>query len=286
MLASMLAFGQARDQVTVEVRPPRGIAVLLLGLSGCSDWTLAALKETAPDGIREIALEPSGVDFGVLPVGAFGAETVRVISVGDEPVTVSSVRLSGSSAYQITWDGGSTALYPNEGLDIVVAYTPQSIDDRATLSVSSDAVSGLAEALLSGAGSVPAMLVDPTALSFRTEKGVPIRLPLLAQSVGTADLVVSSLAVEGAGFSAELDTPITLAPGEEFTLDVTYAPVASGEAVTGSLWFGTNIGSVGGQSIDRLGGHQHQAAGPQDLGGRRYFRLAFSEMRTLTLAGI
>lgn len=214
---------------------------LLVGwLAGCNDFALEEVKETVPDGMRALTVSPGEVDFGVRPDFTAVAQTVTVTSVGDLPVTVSAVDVSGSSAFQITWAQAETALAPGEALDVLVTYTPQSPEDLASLTVRSDGVDPATTVPLLGAATVPAIRIDPTSLSFRSEAGESVTLSAEVQSVGTADLSISGTVLEGDPFTAVFSTPVVLPPGSSAPVEVTYTPGAEGETVTGSLWFATN----------------------------------------------
>ncbi len=228
--------------------------VLLLWLVGCSDFELEEVKQTVPEGLRDLTVEPGEVDFGVLATTTPTAQTVRITSVGDAPITVSNVDVAGSSAYQITWASTATTLNPGDSADVLVTYTPQSFDDQASLSVYSNGVDPIVSVPLFGAGTFPAIRVDPSSLHFQSNAGEPVTLTAEVQSIGTADLVVSTSVLEGAQFSAVVPTPFTLAPGDHTTLEVTYTPSAEGETVSGNLWLGTN--TVSGYALVPLEAHE------------------------------
>ncbi len=219
----------------------------IIGLTGCIETGIERIKDPPVEGDRLLAADPLSVDFGVRSSGAAVAETVVVTSVGELPVTVSSIEVSGSTAYTITQPAPGTILEPGDTLDVVVTYTPATFDDQADLVVRSDAVEPSLVVPLLGAGLYPAIAVEPSSVHFLSEYGETVDEEVVVTSVGTADLVISSQYVEGAWFSAEGALPVTLAPGESTTLSVRYTPEVEGETATGKLWLTTN--TAGGFAI-------------------------------------
>lgn len=217
-----------------------GWMIGLFGLAGCSDFDLKEVEDPPIDGDGVIEADPDLVDFGTLSSSGPVTETVTVTSVGEIAVTVSSVDIAGSAAYSLTWASTETVLAPGDTMDLVVTYTPASFDDQATLVVRSDAVEPELHVPLLGAGLYPAIAVEPSSVSFLSELGETVEEEVVVTSVGTADLVISDMYVEGAWFSAEGGIPVTLAPGESTPLTVRYTPDVEGEDVAGKLWLTTN----------------------------------------------
>ncbi|MFN7144738.1 MAG: choice-of-anchor D domain-containing protein [Myxococcota bacterium] len=218
-----------------------GWMIGLFGLAGCIDFDLEKVKDPPVEGDGVIEADPGRVDFGTLASTSPVTETVTVTSIGELPVTVSTVDIAGSAAYALTWASTETVLAPGDTMDVVVTYTPASFDDQATLVVRSDAVEPELHVPLLGAGLYPAIAVEPSSVSFLSEYWEVVEEEVVVTSVGTADLVLSTMYVEGATwFSAEGGVPVTLAPGESTPLTVRYTPDVEGENVAGKLWLTTN----------------------------------------------
>ncbi|MFZ5481238.1 MAG: choice-of-anchor D domain-containing protein [Myxococcota bacterium] len=214
-------------------------ALALLSIA-CVENELEKVVPPEEEGLRELVSDTDAVDFGVLADLAPITRTIRFDSVGDEPVAIEDVYLSGSGAYTIAWTRPRDPVAPGDSLDVAVTYTPTTWEDAADLVVENDGVEPSLLVPLTGAGTFPAIAVDPGSLSFQSEWGEPVDGTVTVTSVGTADLVLSSLYVDGEQFSATSDVPVTLAPGEATTIDVTYTPEVAGESVTGKLWITTN----------------------------------------------
>ncbi|MDP2313625.1 MAG: choice-of-anchor D domain-containing protein [Pseudomonadota bacterium] len=214
--------------------------LFLVGLSGCIDFELEGVKPDEDEGLRDLVVDPGVIDFGILASNAPITQTVTLTSVGDEPVTVSTIDLSGSTAFMLTWASAELTLQPGESADVIVTYTPASFDDEGQIVVRSDAVEPNQAVDLRGAGTYPGILVTPGSLYFESEYGESVDHEVVVSSIGTSDLDLSELFVQGAQFSAVSGIPDVLPPGETTTISVTYTPEVEGETASGKLWITTN----------------------------------------------
>jgi hypothetical protein len=212
----------------------------LLGLMACNDFALEKVKDTPVDGERVLEADPELLDFGALASNEPVTDIVTLTATGALPVTLSEIALTGSSAFAVTWPEGVEVIEPEDTLDLVVTYTPASFDDEARILVTSDAVEPSLVVPLLGAGLYPAIAVDPPSVGFVSEFGESVDVDVTVSSVGTADLAISDLYVEGEWFGARSSVPVTLPPGDTTTVTVTYTPVVPGESVSGKLWLTTN----------------------------------------------
>lgn len=212
----------------------------LLGLVACSDFSIEKVKDPPVDGERVLEADPDLLDFGTLASNAPVTDTVTLTATGALPVTLSGIEVTGSSAFTVTWPEGVDVIEPEGTLDLVVTYTPASFDDEARILVTSDAVEPSLVVPLLGAGLYPAIAVDPPLVSFVSEFGESVDVEVTVSSVGTADLAISDLYVEGEWFAATSRVPVTLPPGDTTTVTVTYTPDVPGESVSGKLWLTTN----------------------------------------------
>lgn len=214
--------------------------LLSIGLGGCIETELEAVKPDTIEGVRTLEVDPGLVDFGLRSSSAPVTDVVTLTSTGDLPVTVSTIDLSGSTAYTLTWASDTLVLEPTESAEVVVTYTPASYDDDGQMVVRSDASEPEQVVELLGAGLYPAIDIAPASLYFESEYGESVREDFIVYSIGTADLDISDMYVQGAQFTAEGGVPDILAPGESATVTVTYTPEVEGETATGKVWLTTN----------------------------------------------
>lgn len=207
-------------------------------LVGCSETSLTKAEPREEDGLRVLEVSPEDVDFGA--VSGTRTQVVRLESVGDLPVTLTSLALTGSPAFTVTNVDGADTLEAGEGADLLVTYTPASPADSASLVVRSDATEPEQVVPLQGAGLYPMIEVDPPSIELRSNIGEPVDTEVLIRSVGTAPLEVSSLLLTHPELSLDLAAPLTLDPGEEQALTLTWTPTAVPETFSTSLWVGNN----------------------------------------------
>ncbi|MDP2310967.1 MAG: choice-of-anchor D domain-containing protein [Pseudomonadota bacterium] len=236
------------------------VGLSVTGLSGCIDFELEGIKEPEIEGIRDLLVEPGLLDYGTLASNAPVTDVVTLTSVGDLPVTLSTIDVSGSTAYTISWASTELVLEPGESTDVVVTYAPASFDDLGSMVVRSDAVEPNQVVALHGAGLYPAIDITPSSVYFKSEYGETVWAEVWVTSVGTAALDLSDMYVEGAPFTAEGDIPLVLPPGDSTMLTVSYTPEVEGEVALGKIWLTTNTEL--GYAIVPLEGHQ----GPTCIG--------------------
>lgn len=227
-------------------RYPGSVMGLFAFLAGCIDNSLGTVKEEAPVGDRVIEVDPPELDFGVVTGGTSVAKTFTVTSVGELPLAVSDIEMSGSTTFSLTWADAETTLEPGESTSAVITYTAVTAEDVAAATVVSNATEARVTVPLVGGGLVPMIQVDPGSVSLVSDGGETVSMDVHVQSVGSADLSLFEMVLVGGQFSAEADIPATLAPGADLWITVTYRPLDEGETVTGDLWLTTNTaaGSV------------------------------------------
>ncbi|MES2639978.1 MAG: choice-of-anchor D domain-containing protein [Myxococcota bacterium] len=229
-------------------------------LGGCIDFELEGIKEPEIEGVRDLLVEPGLVDFGTLSSNAPVTDVVTLTSIGDLPVTLSTIDVSGSTAYTISWASTELVLDPGESTDVIVTYAPASFDDLGAMVVRSDAVEPNQVVQLHGAGLYPAIAIVPGSVSFESEYGETVWSEVVVSSVGTADLDLSDMYVDNAQFTAEGAIPAVLPPGDTTVITVSYTPDVEGETAVGKVWLTTN--TEAGFAIVPLEGHQ----GPPCIG--------------------
>lgn len=214
------------------------MALILVFVLACSESTLSEVKESHEGGTRELVVDPYTLDFGATAAAVTDVVTLR--SVGDLAVTVESLQLFGSPAFSVVTLADAVTLEPDSELDVVVTYTPASVADSGTLRVNNDGATPLHDVELLGQGLYPNLALDPAALVFTSQYGEAVDATVTVTSTGTADLQLYTMLVEGEGFSAAGEVPVTLAPGESIAVEVTWDPAAENLTASGSLWFTTN----------------------------------------------
>jgi hypothetical protein len=181
---------------------------------------------------------PGTIDFGKTRIDETRQATITLRSEGTDPVSVSSVSLSGAPALTIEPPTVPATLAVGEQLRVPVKFRP-AVEDPAqgTVSIqSNDAVAPSAQVDLRGEGALIGLCIEPAVLDFGGVRvGTSKELPLKLSNCGTAPLDITNAEIYlGNGEFAVVDpiaSPITLPAqaGFNFELKVRYSPADEGE---------------------------------------------------------
>jgi hypothetical protein len=221
-------------------------------------------------GTPAMSVSASNLAFGNITVNTQATpQFVTVLSTGTAPLTVSAATASGAG-FSTAGPGFPITLNPGSTVTLQVNFTPVNTGTATgSLTVTSDApTGGTAVVALSGNGTAPvptgtpAMSLSASTLSFGdvtvNDQATPQFVTVI--STGTAPLIVSAATASGAGFSVSGPAlPITLNPGNAFTLQVNFSPTSAG-AATGSLTVASDA-PTGGTAVVALNGTGDAAAG-------------------------
>ncbi|WP_143308264.1 choice-of-anchor D domain-containing protein, partial [Candidatus Entotheonella palauensis] len=193
--------------------------------------------------VPEIAVDPDTVDFGDVVREQSEVVAVTITNEGDADLDISSVIAEGAAFSVSGVPAGTTTLRPGESLAADVTFTPLELGEaNGTLQIVSNDPASPTRVPLSGNGlPIPAEIeVTPEALEFGAVLlGDNAELVLTITNPGRSVLIVSDVRVsEGinAGFvlSEPFAGPVEVAPGDGFTVSLTFTPEAEGD-VSGTV---------------------------------------------------
>lgn len=228
---------------------PRRPLALVLGaclgpalLGACSDQGFSVVTDTTRGGEPVVDVFPLRIDFGSLAAGEEESASFTVRNIGQAPLDVEDIVLSGSESYTLLAERLSFPLEPDEEAEIGVVFSPLGADlqeSRATV-LSNDADRPEVPVTLLGEGRVPMLQISPDPYDFGVVgTGCPEEVELTLQNVGAEDLVIEALSystdVGGLDLAeGQLDLPLTLEPGDYSLVVVDF--IAQGEDLeTGRL---------------------------------------------------
>ncbi|HJN73122.1 MAG TPA: choice-of-anchor D domain-containing protein [Myxococcota bacterium] len=194
---------------------------------------LACIIENGVEGERtevqepqgELSVDPDYIDFGLMERGTSWSETFTITSVGTAPVDVEAIDITAPSSFVMTLSEPLGELPPGESLTVVVDYTANTHDEPGHIAISSDALEPRMEVGLWGGAIVPALAIEPAAVSMNSYDGEEVREIVTLSSVGTATLELTSMLVLGDPyFEVEGDIPLSLEPGESAELEILWTP--------------------------------------------------------------
>jgi len=214
--------------------------------AGCG-FVLLNVLLFAATAAGQLAVNPSAVNFGSVPVGNSVSQAVALNNTGTSNLTISQATVSGTGFST----GGLSlplTLAPGQNVSVTTTFTARSggstsgslalaysvpkIKTRGKNSFSSTS----ATVSLSGTGATPGQLsASASSLNFaNVQVGGSVTATDSLTNTGGASLSISQAAVTGAGFSISgLNGPITLNPGASVTFSAVFTPQSPGGAIGG-----------------------------------------------------
>ena len=173
-----------------------------------------------------IELSAEELDFERVGVDLSADLILTITNAGNEDLTISDITVEGDY-FSVDFDEDFT-LQPEDEADVTVTFTPEERGElEGTLTITSnDEENGEVEVALIGVGVGPVISVNPDELNFGVV-GIDLteELPLTIRNRGLNDLVISSVTNETEFFTFPFDEEITLEPGQQHDLIVTFTPV-------------------------------------------------------------
>jgi hypothetical protein len=195
----------------------------------------------------QLAVNPSTVSFGSVPIGSSTSQAVALQNTGKSILSISQATLSGTG-FSISGLNVPLTLVPGQSVSFTATFSPQS-SGSITGSLSLEYYRAgerrrlhTATLSLSGTGTTPGQLAaNPTSLNFGNVQmgGSQAQSDSLTNS-GTSSLTISAASASGTGFTlGGMSLPVTLAAGQSTSFTVVFAPTASG-AASGSVTITSN----------------------------------------------
>jgi len=129
----------------------------LLALVACSDQTITPIKDPPPDGTPQIQVDPSPVDFGIIPAGESSAQIITLSSVGDATLNVTAMQIGAGRETFTLLEPLPGSYEPNTWAELTITYTSDGSETTGDLQILSNdpANPNLRVPLLAGAEVIP-----------------------------------------------------------------------------------------------------------------------------------
>jgi archaellum component FlaF (FlaF/FlaG flagellin family) len=191
--------------------------------------------------VGPIVENPESFDFGNVDVLSVSPDlTITLTNLSNAPVTGFTPTLTGTDASQFAVTGGTctgATLNTDQSCTVTVHFAP-TIDGNksAVLRVSHSGLNSPAMVALFGHGTAiprPAVSLNPTSVTFASQNvgTVSASVNVTVTNTGNADLNMASATLVGANpgdFQLTNGCVLSVAPGGTCTLQVRFAPTASG----------------------------------------------------------
>ena len=193
----------------------------------CNDGgTPVAVPLTGTGTTPTKALNPTQLAFGGVLVGQSSAQTLTISNTGSADLVVSNIALEGPYTHNATLP---LTIPPGEDQAVEVTFTPAATGaQNGTLTLTCNDGETPAEIALTGTGTAPAKVLSPNLLAFgNVLVGQSSIQTLTISNIGSADLVVSDIALEGP-YTHNATLPLTIVPAGSQVVQVTFTPTAAG----------------------------------------------------------
>jgi hypothetical protein len=182
------------------------------------------------NGNQQLAFSPSTLRFGAVEIGQSETQLVTVTNNGTTSVTITQI--ASGNGFSTSNLSMPIILAAGQSFDLNITFTPTSqgwVGENIRLSNS--AASNPLSLSVAGTGTNSvALTASPSSLNFnQTSIGSKTTLPVVITNARTWSVTVNSIQSSNGEFSTGSETlPITLSPGQSFTVDVTFSPQTSG----------------------------------------------------------
>lgn len=183
--------------------------------------------EVLPNPI--MLVEPTLLEYGALPMGESAVQSFFVTNLGVDPLTVENVVYSGAESFTQLTGAFPAELQQDQTIEVQVEYSPLSVAEMGTFTVTGDDLDHPSEdVVVTGSWALPALEIDPVYVEFGAlPPNCEEETTVLLRSIGSGPVTVSGLALSGTGYTLidPPSLPLTLAPGEEWALDISFLPL-------------------------------------------------------------
>jgi hypothetical protein len=209
---------------------------------------------------------PSSINFGNVTVGAADTQTIRLKNTGAVSLKITKISAKGTGFGE---SGLSIPLTLSAGEDTTFTASfkpPHPGAEGGSIAISYNGVGSPISISMTGSGAVTDAKLTATASSLKfgtVAIGRPISQNLNLANIGNTDVVISSVAIMGKGFTSTGGANVTLTPGQSTDVAVRFDPRAVGE-VTGSLTISSNATTLqiplSGEGAGSSAEHEHAVA--------------------------
>jgi hypothetical protein len=210
---------------------------------------------------QDTALSPSMavLDFGTVAIGSTEVLSNTITNTGDSTVRIKKAALHRSE-FKIAGEKLPTTLAPGESTLLEIAYSPRTHGpSQDSVSLTTDTSSLSTAFSVKGQSTSPGQLaVSPSSLTFgMVAIGSSLSKTATLSNVGSSNLVVNQVSTSASSFTVGgMSIPLTLAPGQNVPVGVTFKPTSSGTD-SGSV---SIIATVSTSSGGHKGGKGHGGA--------------------------
>jgi hypothetical protein len=236
-------LGGSNTDVATGIAVDTAGSAYVSGQSCSVDFPLANPVQSNPGGncdafiskvsiLAGIAINPSGLTFPTLSLGATSLPETVTITNGDNPLTISSISVTGADSGDFASTNTCGGSLPVGGTCTVSAtFTPTSQGIRKASITIVDNAPGSPQ-VLNLTGSTSSVILSASSLSFGTVAvgATSVAQPITLTNSGTGVLTVTGITASS-GFNESNTCGVALQAGDNCVINVTYSPIAIGATI-------------------------------------------------------
>jgi hypothetical protein len=201
-------------------------------LAGCAGNVGASSASSNPQQLS-LHFSPPNLNFGSVNTGNKTSQIASVKNMGTGPATIALIK-SSSNQFTISGLNFPLTLGAGESANFVAWFNGSTAGKTAGTLTFQGTDGGASMVQLAVAGTVaplqPKLTVSPSVVDAGSAQiGSKTTSNVTLSNTGNADLIVSTMTVNGAAFTLNgITTPKVISSGQSATISVVYAPTAAG----------------------------------------------------------
>jgi len=220
--------------------------------SNDSDQASARIALVGTGVQARLTVQPSALNFGSVRIGSYVDTTVLLSNEGNATLDLRNA-LFENSAFRVL-NQLPTSLSPGQKALVRLRFVPlvaRGISSNLIVSASQGIIR---EVPVDGVGTAADITLSSYAVDFGTVDLMGMRVETIELSnSGNADLNISSLSIEGASFSADVQAPLRIAPGGVREMGLQFSPIEAGVHSAALTIESDALGSSSSTTIQLLG---------------------------------
>ncbi len=234
--------------ITAVFSPTAAVArsgtITITDNAGGSPRTVALTGTGTPTSVPVVTLSKVSVPFPSTTIGASNTQTVSIQNTGTANLVIGSIVIAGTDFTQS--NNCSTAVIPTNSCTITAVFSPTAAVARTgTITITDNASGSPRQLTLTGTGTptpVPVVTLSATNIAFpNVTVGSSNTQTISVQNTGTANLVVSSVAITGTDFTQSNTCATAVTPTNSCTITTVFSSTAA-VARTGTITITDNAG--------------------------------------------
>jgi hypothetical protein len=203
------------------------------------------LKGAAAAEQSQLSLSTTALHFGNVLVNGSATQAVAVKNSGTNDVQITQIGITGG-AFSLSGVAVPVTISAGQSITLQATFAPTTAGTASgAITIASNAQNATATVVLNGSAVAASytMSLSPSSVNFgNVNAGSNTTQTVQLSNTGNSSVTVTQVAASGAGISVGgLGAPVTLAPSQNITLSVTFAPTTAG-ATAGSVTVTNNDG--------------------------------------------